>query len=242
MQRPSTDQQRESIGKMFGAIADRYDVMNRVMTLGMDARWRRQAADLARVGAGSVVLDVACGTGDLAFELARRVAPGGEVTGIDFTEPMLKLARQKAQGQALPVKFAWGDALDLRFADDTFDAVTCAFGLRNMEDRQQALDQMARVTKPGGRVVILELTPPSNGVARVYMDDVVPRLGQMIARARDAYTYLPASAKAFPKPAALGHMLQEAGLSDVRYRLLNFGTVAVHWGTKVGAPDQVLTP
>lgn len=220
------------VQRMFGAIADRYDLMNRVMTLGRDIRWRQQAADVARVGPGSQVLDVATGTGDLAFELGSRVTPGGRVVALDFAEPMLVHARRKAAGRELPVTFVTGDALDLPFDKGTFDAVTCAFGLRNIDGRERALREMARVTRPGGTMVILEMTPPQNPLARRYMDSVVPRLGQVLAGAREAYTYLPQSAEAFPPPRILGHMMQAAGLEQVTYRLLNFGTVALHWGTK----------
>lgn len=217
---------------MFGVIADRYDLMNRVMTFGQDMRWRRQAADVAEIGPGSRVLDVATGTGDLAFALAERAQPGGLVVGIDFAEPMLDNARRKARGKGLPVEFRFGDALDLPFRNDEFDAAACAFGLRNVQDRQKALNEMARVVHAGGRVVILELTPPNNALARQYMDEVIPRLGQFIARARDAYTYLPESVSQFPDASTLGRMMQVAGLRGVTYRLLNFGTVALHWGTK----------
>jgi demethylmenaquinone methyltransferase / 2-methoxy-6-polyprenyl-1,4-benzoquinol methylase len=223
---------REAITRMFGAIADRYDLMNRVMTMGQDLRWRRQAADMAEVKAGDTVLDVASGTGDLAFELARLVQPGGRVIGLDATEEMLNLARRKASERDLEVGFQLGDVLDLPFPESSFDAVTCAFGVRNFDDRLTALTEMTRVVRPGRRVVILELTPPENRLARKYMDEVVPRLGQLIAHAREAYTYLPESVKDFPDAVSLGRMMQSAGLRAVTYRLLNFGTIALHWGRK----------
>jgi demethylmenaquinone methyltransferase/2-methoxy-6-polyprenyl-1,4-benzoquinol methylase len=223
---------------MFGAIADRYDHMNRVMTMGRDQRWREQAAEVARLRPGDSALDVATGTGDLAFILAARVEPGGRVTGIDFTPEMLRLARLKAASRGLPVVFREGDAENLRYDTGSFDAVTCAFGVRNFENRQAGINEMARVVVPGGRVVILELTPPQNILARRYMTDVVPRLGQLLARARDAYTYLPESAEEFPEPRELGAMMQVAGLRTVTYRLLNFGTVALHWGTKPDANGE----
>jgi demethylmenaquinone methyltransferase/2-methoxy-6-polyprenyl-1,4-benzoquinol methylase len=218
--------------QMFGAIADHYDLMNRVMTLGQDGRWRRQAAEVANLQRGDTVVDVATGTGDMAFEVAEHVTPGGHVVGVDVTEPMLAIARRKAAGKKLPVAFEVGDALHLEYPDGRFDAATCGFGIRNVDDRQGALDEMTRVVRPGGRVVILELTPPSNPLARRYMDEVVPRLGGVIARAREAYTYLPESVQDFPNAETLGRMMQVAGLRKVTYRLLNFGTVALHWGTK----------
>jgi demethylmenaquinone methyltransferase/2-methoxy-6-polyprenyl-1,4-benzoquinol methylase len=217
---------------MFGAIADRYDLMNWVMTMGQDQRWRRHAAELATVKAGDVALDVATGTGDLAVELATRVAPNGHVVGMDFCEPMLDVARKKFAESSLPLVFELGEALALKYPDASFDAVTCGFGLRNLEDRLGGLKEMARVLKPGRRVVILDLTPPTNAIARHYMDDVIPRLGQILARAREAYTYLPESVRDFPDAPTLGRMMQAAGLRRVTYRLLNIGTIALHWGVK----------
>jgi demethylmenaquinone methyltransferase/2-methoxy-6-polyprenyl-1,4-benzoquinol methylase len=222
----------EYVSRMFGAIADHYDLMNWVMTFGQDQRWRRQAADVATLVPGGSALDVATGTGDLAFELARRVGENGTVVGVDFSQPMLEIAQRKAAIRGIRVGFEGADALHLPYDPNTFDAVTCAFGVRNMEERPAALSEMARVTRSGGRVVVLELTPPSNTLARKYMDDVIPRLGALIARAREAYTYLPASVQQFPGPAEFGRMMQESGLRGVTYRLLNFGTVALHWGTK----------
>ena len=232
MSKPWTTSRRAYVARTFGAIADRYDLMNRVMTLGMDQRWRRQAAEVANLSPGQAALDVATGTGDLAFELAARVQPGGRVIGVDFVPAMLEQARRKAAARQAAVSFQLGDAHSLPFADSTFDAVACGFGLRNFDERERTLREMVRVTRPGGRVVILELTPPQNRIARAYMDQVIPRLGQMLAHAREAYTYLPDSAHDFPEPQTLGRMLQSAGLRQVTYRVLNFGTVALHWGTK----------
>jgi demethylmenaquinone methyltransferase/2-methoxy-6-polyprenyl-1,4-benzoquinol methylase len=132
------------------------------------------------------------------------------------------------------VTFELGDALAIPYREGAFNAVASAFGLRNVADRGLSLSEMARVVRPGGRVVILELTLPSHALARRYMDDVIPRLGQFIARARNAYTYLPESVHTFPGPDELGRMMQAAGLRQVTYRLLNLGTVALHWGTKPG--------
>ena len=145
---------------------------------------------------------------------------------------MLDLARQKVVNRRLPVSFEWADAHELHYRDEDFDAVTCGFGLRNFEDRDQALAEMARVTRTGGRVVILELTPPRHALTRAYMDEVIPRLGQILAGAREAYTYLPESVQEFPDAEQVGAMMHRAGLRQVTYRLLNFGTVALHWATK----------
>jgi demethylmenaquinone methyltransferase / 2-methoxy-6-polyprenyl-1,4-benzoquinol methylase len=232
MSKPWMTSRSTYVSEMFGAIADRYDVMNFVMTMGQDQRWRRDAVEVAKVAPGDSVLDVATGTGDLAFEIASSIAPRGHVIGVDFSEPMLHLARKKSAGRHLPVSFLVGDALQLEFSDNSFAAATCAFGLRNLDDRLRGIQEMARVVAPGKRIVILELTPPSNVLARQYMDHVIPRLGQVLARARDAYTYLPESVSEFPDARTLGAMMQSVGLRSVTYRYLNFGTVALHWGTK----------
>lgn len=222
----------EYIAQMFGAIADRYDLMNHVMTLWQDQRWRRQAVEVTGVRPGACALDVATGTADLAVELARAVQPGGSVVGVDIAAPMLALARKKAMARGLPIVFELADALKLPFENDRFDTVTCGFGLRNFGNRPGGLREMVRVVRPNRRVIILELTPPTSQLARRYMDNVVPRLGQLIAGAREAYTYLPESVHSFPDAVSLGQMMQESGLKDVTYRLFNFGTVALHWGTK----------
>jgi demethylmenaquinone methyltransferase / 2-methoxy-6-polyprenyl-1,4-benzoquinol methylase len=227
---PPSRHRAETIAQMFSAIADHYDLMNWVMTLGQDQRWRRDAAEAAALSTGMLALDVATGTGDLAVELARKVGPGGHVIGVDFAKAMLDQAQRKFAGRGLPLSFELADALALPYKVDSFDAVTCGFGLRNMSDRLGALREFARVTRPAGRVVILELTPPRNRLARHYMDEVIPRLGQVLARARAAYTYLPESVAEFPNADDLGGLMQEAGLRRVTYRLLNFGTVALHWG------------
>jgi demethylmenaquinone methyltransferase/2-methoxy-6-polyprenyl-1,4-benzoquinol methylase len=213
---------------MFDRIARFYDVMNSVMTAGLHHQWRRRAADLAQIGPGSRVLDVATGTGDLALELSRRVAPGGEVVGSDFSEQMLDRARAKAPA----LRFEWGNALALPYADGEFDAATVGFGARNFSDLDRGLAEMARVVRPGGRVVVLEITtptrPPLSTFYRVWFDRLVPLMG----RFDDAYTYLPNSVKRFPGPRDLAGRLAGAGLSDVRYVLTAGGIIALHVGVK----------
>jgi demethylmenaquinone methyltransferase/2-methoxy-6-polyprenyl-1,4-benzoquinol methylase len=212
---------------MFDRIARVYDRMNSVMTAGMHHRWRRRAAELARVGPGSTALDVATGTGDLAIELARR---GAEVTGSDFAPGMLEIARQKAPG----LRFEEGDALKLAYPDDSFDAVTVGFGARNFADLDRGLGEMARVTRPGGRVVVLEITtpqkPPLSLFFRAWFDRVVPLVGRLADS--DAYTYLPSSVRRFPGPEELGGRMAAAGLDDVRWILTAGGIIAIHSGTK----------
>jgi demethylmenaquinone methyltransferase / 2-methoxy-6-polyprenyl-1,4-benzoquinol methylase len=213
---------------MFDRIARVYDRMNSVMTAGMHHRWRERAADLAEVGPGSLALDVATGTGDLAIELARR---GAEVTGSDFAPAMLELARRKAPG----LTFEEGDALKLAYATDSFDAATVGFGARNFSDLDLGLREMTRVTKPGGRVVVLEITtpqkPPLSWFFRAWFDRVVPALGR-VAGDPDAYTYLPSSVRRFPGPEELAARMAGAGLVDVRWILTAGGIIAIHSGRK----------
>jgi demethylmenaquinone methyltransferase / 2-methoxy-6-polyprenyl-1,4-benzoquinol methylase len=213
---------------MFDRIARIYDLLNSVMTAGMHHAWRTRAADLARVGPSSRALDVATGTGDLAQELAGR---GASVTGMDFSPAMLELAREKAAG----IEFEEGDALALRYEDGEFDAVTVGFGARNFSDLDRGLREMARVTKPGGRVVVLEITtpqqPPLSWFFRLWFDRVVPVLGR-VAGDSDAYTYLPSSVRRFPRPEQLAERMAAAGLSDVRWILTAGGIIAIHSGTR----------
>jgi demethylmenaquinone methyltransferase / 2-methoxy-6-polyprenyl-1,4-benzoquinol methylase len=213
---------------MFDRIAGVYDRMNSVMTAGMHHRWRERAADLARVGPGSRALDVATGTGDLAIELARR---GATVTGVDFAEAMLEVARAKAPH----VAFDRGDALALPYEDAAFDAATVGFGARNFSDLDQGLREMARVVRPGGRVVVLEIITPARAPLswffRLWFDRLVPVLGRLAAEP-DAYTYLPSSVRRFPGPAELAARLAAAGLEDVRWIVTAGGIIALHAGTR----------
>jgi demethylmenaquinone methyltransferase/2-methoxy-6-polyprenyl-1,4-benzoquinol methylase len=218
---------------MFDRIARVYDLMNSVMTAGLHHAWRRRAADLAQVAPGDRVLDVATGTGDLAIELARRVGAGGEVVGTDFSEEMLVHARGKAPG----IRFEWGNALELAYADGEFAAATVGFGARNFSDLQQGLSEMARVVRPGGHVVILEITtpqrPPLSTFFSLWFDRLVPLIGK-IAGDSDAYDYLPNSVKRFPEPAGLAAVMERAGLEQIRWVLTAGGIIALHVGTKPG--------
>ncbi len=238
---PSTglDEQADfasGVNRMFDRIAGVYDGMNRAMTAGLDRRWRERAVDLAAAGSGDRALDVCCGTGDLALELSRRVGPGGSVVGCDFSEPMLDIARRKADAASMPgVRFEWADALDLPYDDATFDAVTVGFGVRNFADLERGLGELVRVLRPGGRLVVLEITqprrPPLSWFFSLWFDRLIPVLGT-IAGDRDAYTYLPQSVKRFPDPERLAAMIAEAGIEPVRCLILAGGIIAIHSGVK----------
>jgi demethylmenaquinone methyltransferase/2-methoxy-6-polyprenyl-1,4-benzoquinol methylase len=214
----------EGVQTMFDRIAPVYDVMNRVMTAGLDQRWRR-ATVKAVVRPGDRVLDAACGTGDLAIIAANA---GGNVTGLDFSEAMLARARRKAPA----LEWVRGDLLALPFDDDTFDAATVGFGVRNVADLPASIAELRRVLRPGGRLGILEITRP-RGPLRVFyslwFDRIVPLLGKVLPGG-EAYTYLPASVRRFPGPDDLA--AQMTGFTDVAYRLFAGGIVALHTGVK----------
>ena len=220
--------QEPQVRAMFDRIAGVYDVMNSVMTAGMHHRWRRRAADLAQAGPGDEVLDVATGTGDLAVELASR---GATVVASDFSEEMLARARAKDPG----ITWEWANAQDLPYADGRFAAATVGFGARNFSDLPLGIAEMARVVRPGGNVVILEITtpqkPPLSTFFKVWFDHVVPGLGRL-AGDSDAYTYLPNSVKRFPGPQGLAEVMAAAGLRDIRWILTAGGIIAIHVGTK----------
>jgi demethylmenaquinone methyltransferase/2-methoxy-6-polyprenyl-1,4-benzoquinol methylase len=253
--------QARQVRAMFDRIAGVYDLMNTAMTAGLHHRWRARAAALARVGPGSRVLDLATGTGDLAIELAARVGPGGEVLGADFSEGMLERARAKVADRVVSgvqPRFEWADAMDLPYAEGSFDAATVGFGARNFEDLGRGLSEMARVVRPGGRVVVLEITnptrPPLSLFYRLWFDRTVPTLGRLAgllgslvgsirgrepqAGIADAYTYLPNSVKRFPGPVALAGEMERAGLVEIGYLITAGGIVAIHSGTVPGAGED----
>jgi demethylmenaquinone methyltransferase / 2-methoxy-6-polyprenyl-1,4-benzoquinol methylase len=215
----------DAVRTMFDRIAPVYDAMNRVMTAGLDVRWRRLAA-AAVVRKGDRVLDAACGTGDLAIADAK--AGAGHVTGLDFSEQMLARARRKA-----PLEWVQGDMLALPFGDATFDAATVGFGVRNVADLELALRELRRVLRPGGRLAILEITQPRGAMKPFYslwFDSIVPLLGKVLPGG-SAYAYLPASVKRFPSAEKLAELLRACGFGDVRFRLLGGSIVALHTGT-----------
>jgi demethylmenaquinone methyltransferase / 2-methoxy-6-polyprenyl-1,4-benzoquinol methylase len=219
---------------MFDRIAGLYDRMNSVMTAGLHHEWRRRATDLAELSSGGRALDVATGTGDLALELATRVGAGGEVVGVDFSERMLELARAKAAATPAGaiVRFETGNALGLKYSDDEFDAATVGFGARNFSDLGRGLSEMVRVVRPGGRVVVLEITtprrPPLSTFFDVWFDRVVPVCGRVVDS--QAYSYLPSSVKRFPGPEELAAVMWRLGLRQIRYVLTAGGIIALHVG------------
>ena len=216
---------------MFNDISARYDLMNRIMTAGRDRHWRRLAADATRLHPGDIALDVATGTGDMAAELARRVAPG-RVVGIDIAPAMLDVARSK--WYASRVEFATGDALGMDSAP-IYDAASVAFGLRNFTDRGAGVGAMAASLVPGGRLVVLELTPSRSRLGPLigfYEQRLIPLVGRCVAGQGSAYSYLPQSVAASLTSAEIEALFIAAGLHAVGSRELNFGTVAIVWGTK----------
>lgn len=215
----------DAVRTMFDRIAPVYDVMNRVMTAGLDRRWRRLTAE-AVVRADTDVLDACCGTGDLALAGERE---GGRVTGLDFSERMLERARRKSSS----VGWVQGDLLALPFEDASFDTVTVGFGIRNVEELEAGLRELARVLRPGGRLGCLEITRPRGALRpffRLWFDGLVPLAGKLLPGGA-AYSYLPASVRRFPGPEDLADVMRRAGFDDVRWRLLGGGIVSLHVAT-----------
>jgi demethylmenaquinone methyltransferase/2-methoxy-6-polyprenyl-1,4-benzoquinol methylase len=221
------------VNRMFARIASTYDLMNRIMTGGQDTRWRAKLLGLCDLPARGALLDVGTGTGDIAAT-ARRRFPQLKVVGVDFTYEMMAVGRTQPARAGL--SFVQGDTFHLPFPDDTFDAVASGFLVRNVVDRVAALREQARVTKPGGRVVCLETTPPGNSVLgplfQLYFFRVVPLIGGLVSGDVEAYRYLPHSTVEFPTPYSFRHQMEQAGLRNVVYEELMLGSVAIHVGTK----------
>lgn len=222
-------------GQMFDAIADRYDLLNRIISLGVDQRWRRLTVSKLELGARPKVLDLATGTADLAIRIAQTHADA-QVVGLDPSVNMLAIGRDKARADAVDgrVKLVEGDAQALPFDDDRFDGVTIAFGIRNVPDRARALAEMARVTRPGGRVAILELSEPRSGLlgplARFHVHHVVPTLGGLLSGKKE-YRYLQQSIAAFPPPETFAELMRSAGLDVLEVIPLTFGVCTLYVGT-----------
>lgn len=227
---------------MFNEIAGRYDLLNRILSLGLDSRWRQEAVRLGVMNGPADILDVATGTGDLAFEL-RRQAPAATITGLDFSENMLKLARVKESKAAAGIGFVQGDAMELPFPDASFDLLTIAYGLRNLADPDRGMREFRRVLRPGGRLVVLEFPPPPGGLwgrlIRFYFARLLPVIGGLVSGSRAAYTYLPTSVVGFMSPTVLARSLVDAGFDTVRHRLQSMGLSAVHVADRHPAPDRI---
>ena len=231
------NKKREYVGHMFSRIAQRYDLMNTIMTGGLHHLWRRNAAKKATAGLQGIALDVATGTGDLALALAQMHGINSTI-GIDLVPEMIKLANTKISEKdcKTPISFMVGDALALPFPDDTFACVTSGFSLRNLPNLRESLTHMIRVLKPGGRLVSLEIGTVESWLFKhlfqFYFDRIVPIVGAVIGRDREAYTYLPNSVNHFPSAEVLADLFREIGLHNVGYKRLGIGTPIIHWGTK----------
>jgi demethylmenaquinone methyltransferase/2-methoxy-6-polyprenyl-1,4-benzoquinol methylase len=230
----TASEKRQYVNRMFARIAHRYDLMNRLMTGGQDVHWRRLLVSQAALPPGGRFLDVATGTGDVAFEALRQQPDLALAAGADFSLPMMHVGHMRAGSQR--VRWTAADTLCLPFPGDTFDAVASAFLMRNVVDVPAALAEQRRVTRPGGRVLVLDVPRPPDTlrgrIFRFYFRQVVPRLGGLISGQPDAYSYLPRSADSFIRPAELAALLESAGLRQVSYRMLMLGTVALHVGVK----------
>jgi demethylmenaquinone methyltransferase/2-methoxy-6-polyprenyl-1,4-benzoquinol methylase len=228
-----------NVKAMFAGIAPRYDLLNHLLSLNIDKRWRRQVATMLRdvlADPKAVVLDVACGTGDLSLELKR--SANASVIGTDFCRPMLTVAAEKTVNSGSPIPYVEADAMTLSFADDSFDAVTIAFGLRNLPRYDDGLRELLRVLKPGGILVVLECSHPRIAIFRhlyhFYFGRVLPRIGGLISGSQAAYRYLPDSVSRFPHQGELAALMEEAGFRDVKFQDLTRGIAALHSGVKPG--------
>jgi demethylmenaquinone methyltransferase/2-methoxy-6-polyprenyl-1,4-benzoquinol methylase len=231
------DDRGVAVERMFSAIAPRYDFLNRLLSAGCDRAWRRRAVAATALPPEGILLDVCTGTADLALEAARQF-PDARIVGVDFSRPMLALGAAKIGRARLAdrVRLEVAQAEALPFPDGSFNAVTVAFGLRNVPDRLRGLREMRRVLRPGGRAVILEFTTPPGALLRRaylwYFHRVLPRIGRLVSGHPSAYSYLPASVADFPSPEGLAGWMRDVGLHDVSYRLLTGGIVATHVGVK----------
>ncbi len=226
-------QKYDYVQDMFGRIARTYDLMNFLMTAGQDRAWRKFVIDKANLSAGDYLLDIASGTGDIAFQGLRSV-PGVNAVSADFALPMMHVGQRRPMGNR--VQWTGADAMNMPFDDNTFNAVTAGYLLRNVPDIPGTLTEILRVTKPGGRFVVLDSAPPPPGLMtpfiNVHLKYVIPTLGTLITGEGDAYEYLPESTQSFKTPQELAQMMVQTGFSAVAFKTFVFGTMAVHWGEK----------
>jgi demethylmenaquinone methyltransferase / 2-methoxy-6-polyprenyl-1,4-benzoquinol methylase len=231
---PSGEERSLLVREMFDRIADRYDLLNVVMTAGLNRLWNRRVVDAASLNPGGTALDLACGTGSLTRDLARKVGPDGYVLGIDFSQEMLRAARSRPTPG---IAYRLGDATDLEgVPSDSFDAATIAYGARNIPDLDALFSEMARVLKPGGVAVCLEIARPTGRLSSLFyglwFDRIVPKLGGLISGDASAYSYLPESVKEFVAPDELADIIGRNGLQDVTWRRLAGGIITLHRGAK----------
>lgn len=223
----------DQVKSIFSSISGRYELTNSILSFGQDRHWRRVTVDKLSLVGKEKVLDVCTGTGDLAFLLSERVKKGGEVVGVDFCQEMLRMAEERVQKSGKKnLFFKKANALDLPFSSESFDVVTIAFGLRNLTDREKGLREFRRVLKNGGKLAILEFSPPSKGLKGklhlYYLKKIIPFLGGLVTGERDAYSYLAASIEAFPTPEELASMILSSGFSSVSVHIFTFGAVSLH--------------
>lgn len=228
---------KENIKRLFDNIAPDYDKLNHILSLNIDKGWRKKAVrEIVDSDLPLKVLDVACGTGDFTIEIARKAATGSSVTGIDLSEGMMAVGRDKIKAAGVDAALEYGDCEALKYADDTFDRISVGFGVRNFEHLAIGLREMCRVLKPAGKLVILELSVPSNPIIRwcykLYFLNILPAIGGMVSGNRGAYEYLPASVLHFPAPDKFIPMLREAGFAEVKHKALTFGVCRMYVGIK----------
>lgn len=227
----------EQVRDMFDSIAPAYDRMNRLMTFGLDRLWTRRATAAATAASPRTILDVATGTADIALRLSER-APEARITGIDLSEGMLAIGRRKveAAGLADRIELRCADCLDLPFADDSFDAVTVAYGVRNFDNLAAGYAEMLRVLRPGGRLTVIELATPQSPLIRplyrFYAGRIIPLLGRMMSKDVSAYSYLPKSIAAVPQRGAMTQLMEQAGFTDCRWRAFTFGVCCLYTASK----------
>lgn len=232
------DQKAKLVGEVFHSVAGKYDLMNDLMSFGVHRLWKRYAIEMSAVRPGQTVLDIAGGTGDLTLKFARQVGPHGQVFLADINASMLTVGRDKLldQGCAGNVNYIQANAESLPFQDNSIDCITIAFGLRNVTDKQKALNSMARILKPGGRLLVLEFSKPVSGTLEKLYDQysftVLPVMGKVVAGDSESYRYLAESIRMHPDQKTLKHMMRKAGLEDVEYHNMTGGIVALHRGFK----------